>query len=173
MALSKSLPRQRSQDTESERFARLRALPSFDDFHDVVLWELMRLGKWRRLDRGTVLMRENTPGDSFCVLIEGQVSVSRQGWHLSTLDPGVTLGEMTYLRPEHRIRTATAVAETEVLVLKIRNPALREASEEPCSRALTRLSFGCWWAGSLPPTSNWRNGKSWRPHGAPMGLDCY
>jgi serine/threonine protein kinase len=27
MALSKSLPRQRSQDTESERFARLRALP--------------------------------------------------------------------------------------------------------------------------------------------------
>ena len=145
MALSKSLPHQRSQDTESERFARLRALPFFDDFHDVVLWELMRLGKWRRLDRGTVLMRENTPGDSFCVLIEGQVSVSRQGWHLSTLDPGVTLGEMTYLRPEHRIRTATAVAETEVLVLKIRNPALREASEELQSRfdkAFIRLLVG-------------------------------
>jgi CRP-like cAMP-binding protein len=123
----------------------LRALSFFDDFHDVVLWELMRLGKWRRLDRGTVLMRENTPGDSFCVLIEGQVSVSRQGWHLSTLDPGVTLGEMTYLRPEHRIRTATAVAETEVLVLKIRNPALREASEELQSRfdkAFIRLLVG-------------------------------
>jgi serine/threonine protein kinase len=134
MVLNQSLPRQRSQDTETERFTRLRALPFFADFHDVVLWELMRLGKWRRLERGTVLMRENTPGDSFCILIEGQVSVSRQGWNLSTLGPGVTLGEMTYLRPDNRTRTATAVAETEVLVLKIRNPALREASEDLQSR---------------------------------------
>jgi len=134
MALGQSLPRQRSQDTETERFTRLRALPFFADFHDVVLWELMRLGKWRRLERGTVLMRENTPGDSFCILIEGQVAVSRQGWHLSTLGPGVTLGEMTYLRPDSKVRTATAVAETDVLVLKIRNPALREASEDLQSR---------------------------------------
>ena len=134
MVLNQSLPRQRSQDTETERFMRLRTLPFFADFHDVVLWELMRLGKWRRLERGTVLMRENTPGDSFCILIEGEVAVSRQGWHLSTLGPGVTLGEMTYLRPDNKIRTATAVAETDVLVLKIRNPALREASEDLQSR---------------------------------------
>ncbi len=129
-----SLPHQKSQDTEAERFARLRALPFFLDFHDVALWELMRLGSWRRLERGTVLMRENTPGDSFCILIEGQVSVSRQGWHLSTLGPGVTLGEMTYLRPDNKLRTATAVAEADVLVLKVRNPALHEASEELQSR---------------------------------------
>ncbi len=134
MVLNQSLPRQRSQDTETERFACLRSLPFFADFHDVVLWELMRLGKWRRLERGRVLMRENTPGDSFCILIEGQVAVSRQGWNLSTLGPGVTLGEMTYLRPENKLRTATAVAETDVLVLKIRNPALREASEDLQSR---------------------------------------
>jgi len=130
LAAHQGLPRQRSQDTEAERFARLRALPFFADFHDVALWELMRLGSWRRLERGTVLMRENTPGDSFCILIEGQVAVRRQGWTLSTLGPGVTLGEMTYLRPENRKRTATAVAETEVLVLKVRNPALRGASED-------------------------------------------
>lgn len=134
LSAHQGLPRQRSQDTEAERFARLRALPFFADFHDVALWELMRLGQWRRLEQGTVLMRENTPGDSFCILIEGQVAVSRQGWNLSTLGPGVTLGEMTYLRPDNRTRTATAVAETEVLVLKVRNPALREASEELQSR---------------------------------------
>ena len=134
LAAHRVLPRQKSQDTEAERFARLRALPFFADFHDVALWELMRLGHWHRLERGTVLMRENTPGDSFCILIEGQVAVRRQGWNLSTLGPGVTLGEMTYLRPDNRIRTATAVAETEVLVLKVRNPALREASEDLQSR---------------------------------------
>ncbi|CAN7387892.1 protein kinase [Acidovorax sp. LjRoot74] len=134
LAAHRGLPRQRSQDTEAERFARLRALPFFADFHDVALWELMRLGSWRRLEQGTVLMRENTPGDSFCILIEGQVAISRQGWNLSTLGPGVTLGEMTYLRPENKMRTASAVAETEVLVLKVRNPALREASEDLQSR---------------------------------------
>ena len=75
-------------------------------------------------------MRENTPGDSFCILIEGQIAISRQGWNLSTLGPGVTLGEMTYLRPDNKMRTATAVAETEVLVLKVRNPALRGASDD-------------------------------------------
>ena len=133
-ALNQSLPRQRSQDTETERFTRLRALPFFADFHDVALWELMRLGNWRRLPHGTVLMRENTPGDSFCVIIEGHVTVSRQNWNLSTLGPGVTLGEMTYLRPDNKLRTATAVAESEVLVLKVRNPALREASEDLQSR---------------------------------------
>nr|WP_321353410.1 protein kinase [uncultured Methanoregula sp.] len=134
LAAHQNLPRQRSQDTEAERFARLRALPFLADFHDVSLWELMRLGQWRRLPQGTTLMRENTPGDSFCILIEGQVAVSRQGWHLSTLGPGVTLGEMTYLRPDDRVRTATAVAETEVLLLKVRNPALRQASEDLQSR---------------------------------------
>ena len=134
LAAHRGLPRQRSQDTEAERFARLRALPFFADFHDVALWELMRLGSWRRLEQGTVLMRENTPGDSFCILIEGQIAISRQGWNLSTLGPGVTLGEMTYLRPDNKMRTATAVAETEVLVLKVRNPALREASEDLQSR---------------------------------------
>ena len=134
LAAHQGLPRQRSQDTEAERFACLRALPFFADFHDVALWELMRLGNWRRLEQGTVLMRENTPGDSFCILIDGQVTVSRQGWTLSTLGPGVTLGEMTYLRPEDKMRTATAVAETEVLVLKVRNPALQGASEDLQSR---------------------------------------
>lgn len=145
LAAHRELPRQRSQDTEAERFARLRALPFLAEFHDVALWELMRLGKWRRLPAGTVLMRENTPGDSFCIILEGQVAVSRQGWNLSTLGPGVTLGEMTYLHPDNRLRTATAVAETEVLVLKVRNPALREASEELQSRfdkAFIRLLVG-------------------------------
>lgn len=129
LAAQQGLPRQRSLDTEAERFARLRALPFFAGFTDVALWELLRLAKWRRLPRGTVLMREGTPGASFSVLLAGQVQVTRQGWQLSTLGPGVSIGEMVYLRPDHPVRTATAVAETEVLVLKVPNAALREASE--------------------------------------------
>ena len=144
-ALSRTLPRQKSQDTETERFSCLRALPFFAGFHDVALWELMRLGSWRRLERGTVLMREGTPGDSFCILIEGQVGIRRQNWQLCTLDAGVPFGEMTYLRPEAPVRTATAVAESEVPVLKVRNPALRGASEtlQSCfDKAFIKLLVG-------------------------------
>ena len=145
IAISRSLPRQKSQDTETERFTRLRALPFFAGFHDVALWELMRLGHWRRVPRGTALMSEGAAGDSFCILIEGQVGIHRQNWQLCTLDAGVTFGEMTYLRPESPVRTATAVAESEVLVLKVRNPALRGASEslQSCfDKAFIKLLVG-------------------------------
>lgn len=145
LALASALPRQRSQDTETGRFARLRALPFLADFHDVALWELMRLGQWRRAPQGTVLMQEDAPGDSFCVLVEGEVTISRQGTPLSVLGAGVSFGEMTYLRPDAPLRTATAVAHTEVLVLKVRNPALRGASDalQSCfDKAFIKLLVG-------------------------------
>lgn len=134
LAVQHALPAQRSQDSEAQRFALLRALPFFADFHDVALWELMRLGRWRWAPKGKVILYEGQPGDSFYVLVEGRVSITREGWHLSTLGPGVTLGEMTYLQPENKFRSATAVAETDVLVLKVRNPSLREASADLQSR---------------------------------------
>ena len=94
----------------------------------------MRLGRWRWAPKGKVILQEGLPGDSFYVLVEGQVSITREGWHLSTLGPGATLGEMTYLQPDHRVRSATAVAQTDALVIKVPNPALREASADLQSR---------------------------------------
>jgi CRP-like cAMP-binding protein len=75
-------------------------------------------------------MREGEPGDSFFVILQGKVTVSRNAWKLATLPSGVTLGEMTYLDPGHAARSATAVAGSDVLALEIRNQALRHGSEE-------------------------------------------
>ncbi len=134
LTVQHALPAPRAQDSEAQRFALLRALPFFADFHDVALWELMRLGRWRWAPKGKVILQEGLPGDSFYVLVEGEVSITREGWHLSTLGPGATLGEMTYLQPHNRVRSATAVAQTDALVIKVPNPALREASAELQSR---------------------------------------
>ena len=134
LAVQHALPATRPQDSEAQRFALLRALPFFADFHDVALWELMRLGRWRWAPKGKVILQEGLAGDSFYVLVEGQVSITREGWHLSTLGPGATLGEMTYLQPDNRVRSATAVAQTDALVIKVPNPALREASADLQSR---------------------------------------
>ena len=130
LAVNRSLARLPSQTSEGERFARLRALPFFAAFSEVALWETLRLGKWFDLPRGKVMMREGQPGDSFCLLIDGEVAVSRNGRVLSTISRGSSIGEMTYLHPDHRLRTASVVATTDVVAFKIRNEALRQASIE-------------------------------------------
>jgi eukaryotic-like serine/threonine-protein kinase len=124
------LPLRRPEDRDAERFVQMRALPFFAEFHDAALWEVLRLGRIRAHARGAMLMRENTPGDSFMILIDGEVAVSRNGWKLVTLEPGVTLGEMSYLQPERPLRTATAVAESDVTVLEVPNAALHAASDD-------------------------------------------
>ena len=126
----KQLPLRRPQDRDAERFVQMRALPFFKGFSDAALWEILRLGQVHMHARGVALMRENTPGESFMIILEGNIAVSRNGWKLITLEPGVTLGEMTYLQPDNPLRTATAVAETDVVVLEVANEALRQASDD-------------------------------------------
>jgi hypothetical protein len=126
----KSLPQRRSQHRDAERFVQMRKLPFFEGFPDAALWEVLRLGHVHSHARGVVLMRENTPGDSFLVILEGKIGVTRNSWKLVTLDPGVTLGEMAYLQPDNPLRTATAVAESDVVVLEVPNAALRQASDD-------------------------------------------
>ncbi len=126
----RSLPRERTEGSDGERFQQLRVLAFFEDFQDVALWETLRFGSWHAVAAGTVLMAEGAPGDSFLLLVEGRAAISRSGTVLSTVDAGVSIGEMTYLQAGHQVRTATAVAVTDVLVLAIRNEALRRASPE-------------------------------------------
>ncbi len=130
LSVSRSMPARRAAEREGERFAELRGLSFFSEFHDPALWETLRLATLNTFARGSVLMREGDPGDSFFVILRGKVTVSRNAWQLATLPSGVTLGEMTYLHPDNPVRSATAVAGSDVLALEIRNEALRHGSEE-------------------------------------------
>src|SRR5205085_10805457 len=109
---------------------RMRQLPFFAGFEDAVLWEALRLGTPLARRGGTTLIKEGAGGDSFYVLLAGTVSVMRQGIELAQLDPGVTLGEMAYLQRDKAVRTASALAKTDVLLLEIKNEALRRATDE-------------------------------------------
>jgi hypothetical protein len=113
---------------ENRLFRILRGMTFFKDFPDPLLWETLRVGRWARAARGEKLMREDTPGDSFYVLVDGEATVERKGWELARVGRGVTLGEMIYLRPEREMRTATVTAISDLVVLKIRSEALRTAS---------------------------------------------
>ena len=130
LAINRSIPKRDPQHREGERFSQMRALPFFAGFQDSVLWETLRLGTLSTHPKGETLMQEGEPGASFYVLLAGRVSILRQEWKVTSLDAGVTIGEMAYLQKGQPERTATAVAETEVVLLEIRNDALHRASDD-------------------------------------------
>jgi serine/threonine protein kinase len=82
--------------SDSEKFGKLRDMSFFKDFGEVELWEVVRVATWQSIEAGTVLMRENEQGDSFYVLIDGEVEVSLLGKPLAILKPGSCFGEILY-----------------------------------------------------------------------------
>lgn len=119
-----------SQITELEQFQKLRRLDFMRDFSDVAIWETLRLGRIRSLERGTVLMKEDSVGRSFYLLLEGSVKVTKKDLALTKLKAGVSIGEMAYLQPGENVRSATVTAETDISVLKLKSISVRQASIE-------------------------------------------
>ncbi|HYF20073.1 MAG TPA: serine/threonine-protein kinase [Ramlibacter sp.] len=127
--IKRGLPTGRASYRDGEAWSRMRRLPFFAGFPDAALWEVLQLGTLATHPRGSLLMREGATGSSFLVLLEGKVGVLRGGVRVATLEPGVTIGEMAYLRRSGAKRTASAVADTPVLALEVRNDDLRKAPD--------------------------------------------
>ena len=119
-----------SQLTELEQFQKLRKLAFFRSFSDVAIWETLRLGRIRSLERGSVLMKEDSVGRSFYLLLEGTVKVTKKDLALTRLKAGVSIGEMAYLQTGENLRSATVTAETDISVLKLKSVSVKQASVE-------------------------------------------
>ena len=114
---------------DTEKFAALRALPFFADFSDVEIWEALRFADWQRVTPGTVIIRDGEPGNFFCFVTEGQLTVNKNGTQLTTLGSGECFGEMAVISQHGHIRSADVVAESDVNIVTIRGEALEKASE--------------------------------------------
>ncbi|MBL8480052.1 MAG: protein kinase [Sterolibacteriaceae bacterium] len=121
------LPQQ--ADSETQRFNMLNALPFFQDFSEIELWEVLRISIWGRVPAGTILVEEGTQGNFFFVIADGSVGVVKGNKKLATLGKGHCFGEMCYIRRGAMTRTATIVAETPVTLFKIKADSLHKASE--------------------------------------------
>src|SRR5574341_981059 len=62
--------------SDSAKFNELRQMPFFEGFGDVALWEVVRIGSWQKIAAGTVIIREGDHGDSFYLLIGGEVTIT-------------------------------------------------------------------------------------------------
>ena len=123
--------------SDSEKFNKLRESPLFEDFNDVALWELVRIGAWKTIGAGTTVIREGETGDALYFLVEGEVDVTLAGKPLATVRPGRCFGEMPYFMPGGQRRSTTVTARGEITVLEVRAEAMRGASDA-CQSAFTK-----------------------------------
>jgi hypothetical protein len=114
--------------SDSERFGKLRDMAFFKDFGEVDLWEVVRIATWQQIDAGTVLMRENEQGDSFYVLVDGEVEVMMLGKTVAVLKPGSCFGEILYFADNVGKRSTTVTARERITVVQIKGGALRVAT---------------------------------------------
>jgi serine/threonine protein kinase len=104
---------------QTEKFTTLREMSLFKDFSDTELWEILRVGEWQKQPPQTVLMREDEMGDAFYIIIDGSVSVTKNGRLLNVIRSDDCFGEMAYISGRAVARSATVTAGTDVTILKI------------------------------------------------------
>jgi hypothetical protein len=113
---------------EADRFAVLRSMRFFADFADPELWEVVERGQWERVPAGAALIQEGQSGDFFCVLLDGEVRVTKNKKLLSVLGPGECFGEMAYLSLNGHSRSASVAASADSRILRMRVADLAQAS---------------------------------------------
>jgi serine/threonine protein kinase len=114
---------------DSERFEILRSIAFFKSFSDVELWEVARIARWDEIGPDTVIMRDGEAGDSFSLVIEGELLVSKRGRTLGRLEPGDCFGEMAVIDTDQHLRGADVVARKAAKLITVSGEALRSASE--------------------------------------------
>ncbi|HXM84039.1 MAG TPA: serine/threonine-protein kinase [Burkholderiales bacterium] len=115
--------------SESEKFNQLREFAFFEDFNDVALWEMVRIGSWKTVAAATPLIREGEEAESFYILVDGEVKVTLSGKPLATLKPGACFGEILYFTDRVQRRTTTVTAVGEATIIEIKASALRAATD--------------------------------------------
>jgi len=81
-----------------------------------------------RAQPGEIIIRENDAGDFMLLIIEGEVDILKKGLrmeqqHMTSVGPGMTLGEMSMIDGEPRFATCLATQPTTFAVLTRDNMA--------------------------------------------------
>jgi serine/threonine protein kinase len=127
---------------DTEKFDTLRELAFFKNFSDVELWEVLRIGEWRKVGKDEVVFNDGDAGDSMLVIAHGTVKVLKQGRLLNLLHQGDCFGEMANFAEKKSTRTSDVIVKTAVTLLDIKIKVLEKTSAEcryQFSDALLRL----------------------------------
>jgi CRP/FNR family cyclic AMP-dependent transcriptional regulator len=109
-----------SHDTKADA---LRRCPFFQGLSRNELIELAKVTEDLEVDEGKALTREGESGREFFVIVEGEVTVTKDGQEIRTMGPGDFFGEIALL--EDTPRTATVVAKTPLRFFVLTRQAFR------------------------------------------------
>ena len=123
--------------SDTEQFSLLKTLAFFHSFPENELWEILKISKWRSFPSETILIKEGDLGDSFFILITGNVKVTRGKRLLNVLGVGDCFGEMSYLSKRDAPRSATVTAGSDCIVMKVRAQDVDSATTD-CRRLFDR-----------------------------------
>ncbi len=108
--------------TEMKKVEFIRNIQFFSDLEDDNLHDILRHCHEINVDKGEVIVSENTPGDALYVIVGGEVKVtmiSNEGKEiiLSTLQKGEFFGEMSLLDGSTRSANVISISSSSLLKL--------------------------------------------------------
>ncbi|WP_110206592.1 Crp/Fnr family transcriptional regulator [Nocardioides daejeonensis] len=110
-----------SDKTNTER---LRSIDRFATLTDDEVRLIAERGTAVNIPADWSLIWEKTPADKAYLILEGEVSVRRQGEEIARLGAGDTVGEAAIVG--HKLRSASVVSLTPLKVLHFTSEAVRE-----------------------------------------------
>ena len=111
----------------------LRPIPLFEGMTDHSIEVIASLADEINFADGDALMREGDPGETFYIVVDGRLRVSRSGVTIREQGPGDFLGEISLIDGRPRTATATAVGPVTTLAID-RHAFLSLIEEHPAVR---------------------------------------
>lgn len=96
----------------------------FEHFTPQEVARISGVGRRVKLPEGWSPIWEDTPADKAYILLDGTVSVRRDGAEIAQLGPGDIVGEAAIMG--HKLRNATVVALTPLETIHLTDDTLRE-----------------------------------------------
>ena len=112
-----------------ERRDMLKELNFFRDFSLSEIEEVMYAARWVDFEEGDTIITEGDVDDTFYIIVDGDANVIKGVKIIGQLGSGDCFGEIGFLT--HQKRTATIVANSPLVLMKI-NASLMEQASQSC-----------------------------------------
>ena len=115
------------EDGLREKFGTIKSLGFFKGFSDGDIWELIRACTWQTYSPNESIIHQGDMEHSFYIILSGVVIIEQDASVVNILGEGDCFGEMGYLARARRI--ASAVARTDVSLMKVNDTTIDRAAE--------------------------------------------